>query len=321
MNKRILAFIYNKNENNFLILKTNGKDYEIHGKSKWFTTTGSVENKENYEEAVKREVLEETGLRAKEVYNLKWGCKYEWQNQINEELYFIAFVNSEKIKLDNIEVINSKWLNLSKFVDLLAWDGDKGELKSILKLGLNKKIDYPWTAIDDYTSENIFRTIFIDGKNITTLSWYETNDFSGMKKVKQCYGICFDKRGKILIVKNKGKWSLPGGTPEKGETFEETLIREIDEEADVNIKNIKPLGYNKIEEIKFGKKSVFYQLRFIAEISKIKKQTIDPATNTQFERRFINPKDFLTYTLWGRHGETMIKRALKIQYLNSSKNI
>jgi len=309
MNKKVLAFIYNKKKNKFLILKTNGDEPEKHGTSKWFTTTGSAEKKENYEEAVKREVFEETGLLVKEVYNLKWGCKYEWQGQIHEELYFIAFVDSETIKLDNIEVIDFKWLNIDKFVDMMTWDRNKGELKSLLKLGLNNKIDYSWIRIDDFTSKDIFKTIFIDKENIIILSWYEKDDFSQMKNVKQCYGVCFNDKKQLLIVKNKGKWFLPGGTPEKGETFEQTLIREVNEEADVDVKNIKPAGYNKIEEIKDGKKYIFYQLRFVAEISKIKKQTIDPATNTIFERKFINPKDFLAYTLWGRAEEAMIKRA------------
>ena len=168
-------------------------------------------------------------------------------------------------------------------------------------------------------NKNIPNVIFNDGKNITTLSWYETNNFSNMKNVKQCYGICFDKKGKILIVENKGKWSLPGGTPEKGETFEQTLLREVDEEADVDIVNIKPLGYNKVEELKKGKKSVFYQLRFIAKVSKIKKQTLDPATNNQFGRKFINPQDFLSYTHWGKTGEAMIKRALKVNSILKTK--
>jgi len=310
MNKKILAFIYNEKKKKFLILKTNGDKPKIHGKSKWYTTTGSVENKESYEESVKREVFEETGLIVKKTYNLKWGCRYEWQNQIHEELYFMTFVNSEKVKLDNIEVIDFKWLNLIKFIDLLDWYGNKGELKSILKLGLNQKINHSQIKVEDYTSK-ILRTIFIDGENITTLSWHEINDFSNIKDVKQCYGICFDKKGKILIIKNKGKWFLPGGTPEKGETFEQTLIREIDEEADVEINNIKPLGYNKIEEIKNGKKSIFYQLRFFARVSKIKNQTPDPATNIIFKRKFIKPEKFLSYTFWGRPGEEMIRMALE----------
>jgi bis(5'-nucleosidyl)-tetraphosphatase len=312
MNKKILAFIYNKKKNKFLILKTNGDEPEKHGKSHWFTTTGSVEKDESYEEAVGREVFEETGLKVKKVYNFKWGCRYNWQNQLHEELYFIAFVDSEKVNLDKIEVIDCKWLNIEDFVKLIDWNSNKGELKKILDLGLKNKIDYPWIRIDDYTSQNVPKTIFIDGKNITTLSWHNINEFSKLKNVRQCYGICFNNKNQILIVNNKGKWFLPGGTPEKGETFEQTLIREIDEEADVEIKDIKPLGYNEIEELKDGKKSIFYQLRFVAKISKVKKQTPDPATNTQFKRKFIDPKEFLSYTLWGRPGEEMIKKASNV---------
>ena len=71
MNKKILSFIYNKKKNKFLILKTNGDEPEVHGKSHWFTTTGSVEKEESYEEAVRREVKEETDLDVKEIYFLK----------------------------------------------------------------------------------------------------------------------------------------------------------------------------------------------------------------------------------------------------------
>ena len=193
----------------------------------------------------------------------------------------------------------------------MDWNGNKGELKSALKLALKNKIDYPWIRIDDYTSQETPKTLFVDKENITTLSWHKTNDFSKMQEVRQCYGICFNDKNQILIVNNKGKWFLPGGTSEKGETFEQTLRREIDEEADVEIEDIKPLGYNKIEDVKNEKKSVFYQLRFVARVSKIKKQALDPATNTQFKRKFIDPKDFLAYALWGRPGEEMIKDALR----------
>ncbi|MEK6932965.1 MAG: hypothetical protein AABW56_04200, partial [Nanoarchaeota archaeon] len=74
-----------------------------------------------------------------------------------------------------------------------------------------------------------------------------------------------------------------------------------------------------IEKTKNGKKSVFYQLRFIAKVSKIKKQTPDPATNNQFGRKFINPKDFISYIHWGITGEQMIKRALKVNSLSQRK--
>ena len=95
MNKKVLAFIYNEKKRKFLILKTGDSNEELHGPSEWYTVTGSVEKGESHENAVKREVKEETNLEVKEVYPLQWGCIYEWQGEEHEELYFIAFADSE----------------------------------------------------------------------------------------------------------------------------------------------------------------------------------------------------------------------------------
>src|SRR4030042_4434698 len=102
MNYKVLAFIYNRKLKKFFIFKTNGEEPEKHGESKWYTITGSVEESESHEEAVEREVLEETGLTVKDIYSLKWGCRYNWQGKTHEELYFLAFVDSDKVKLDKI---------------------------------------------------------------------------------------------------------------------------------------------------------------------------------------------------------------------------
>lgn len=313
MNNKILSFIYNKNTKKFLILKTNRDKPEIHGKSKWFTVTGSLEGKETYEKAVKREVLEETGLYVKEIYDLKWGCRYKWQNEVHEEMYFIAFVDSDKIKLDNVEVINYKWLNLNEFVKLIDWNGNKEELKTILKMGIKKSVTYNVIKIDDFTF-NMPRSLFINDSETSYLTWHPQKDLSNLENVEQVYGICFEKDGRMLIVNTTGNWCLPGGTPEKDESFEETLKREVDEEADVEIDNLIPLGYNEIKRFNkdSSKKDVFYQLRYIAKIVKVKKQTPDPAYNKISKRRFINPKDFFKYCPWGRPAEEMIERAVKV---------
>ena len=48
------------------------------------------------------------------------------------------------------------------------------------------------------------------------------------------------KKGKILIAKRReGKWEFPGGRIEKGETPEECLKREIEEELSLGLTNIK----------------------------------------------------------------------------------
>lgn len=140
-------------------------------------------------------------------------------------------------------------------------------------------------------------------------SWKSTEDFSKIKPITQVYGICFDKNGKISIV-NTRKWNLPGGTPENGETPEETLKREVDEEADLDLKDVKPIGYQKIENLETHQ--IQYQLRYFANIEKIKPQTIDPANGKINERKFINPEDFSKYCPWGKVGDEVIRLATEI---------
>lgn len=57
-------------------------------------------------------------------------------------------------------------------------------------------------------------------------------------------GVLVQKNGKFLLGRRMGKhgrntWSVPGGHLEFGETFEECAAREVLEESNVKIKNIK----------------------------------------------------------------------------------
>ena len=52
-----------------------------------------------------------------------------------------------------------------------------------------------------------------------------------------------DEKGKILIIKrstnsktNPGKWELPGGKVDSGESFDQALLREVYEETNLKIK-------------------------------------------------------------------------------------
>jgi hypothetical protein len=109
------------------------------------------------------------------------------------------------------------------------------------------------------------------------LTWCDSHDFSKIKPIGQVYGVCFTKQGKICIIKNpRNHWSLPGGIYHKEE--------------------------NKTE----------YQLRYVAIISKINPQTIDPAENKITERKLIKPEDFMKITKWGKPGKAMINKAIKL---------
>lgn len=61
-----------------------------------------------------------------------------------------------------------------------------------------------------------------------------------MKRVDVAYGLICE-REKVLMVNNRGgSWTLPGGEVEQGETLEQAVMREIQEETGliVEIENV-----------------------------------------------------------------------------------
>jgi len=63
-------------------------------------------------------------------------------------------------------------------------------------------------------------------------------------------------KGKILLIRRDNKptipnpnmWSIPGGQVEKGESFDEALVREIKEEIGITPKNYQLLGFFETEK-------------------------------------------------------------------------
>lgn len=73
MKNKILVFVICNRK--LLALRNKPQDPK-HGGDFWFTVTGEVEDNERYEDAVKREVKEETTLKTKEIINLNWASLY-----------------------------------------------------------------------------------------------------------------------------------------------------------------------------------------------------------------------------------------------------
>ncbi len=145
------------------------------------------------------------------------------------------------------------------------------------------------------------------------LVWHEDTNFERLTNITQVYGFCFNSKGEILIISlDRKNWSLPGGSPEKEDSsYEQTLIREVLEEGDCELGKIIRLGYQ--NSLFIGKAdSEHQQLRYVAKIKKIKKQSIDPAYNKILRRKFIKPEEFLKYCPWNEIGKHMIKKAVRI---------
>ena len=142
--KKILAFVFDGEK--FLALRNNPTNPE-HGGDFWFVVTGEVEPGESHEDAVRREVKEETGLDIVDIFYLNWGSLYNLNETEYEEHNFIAFVGNGDVKL-NEENVDYKWLDLDDFVSKIKWLADKSELKQVLKAGINKKLIFNKLKLD-----------------------------------------------------------------------------------------------------------------------------------------------------------------------------
>jgi hypothetical protein len=149
---------------------------------------------------------------------------------------------------------------------------------------------------------------------------FDDNDFSKLEGITQVYGFLFNEKEEIVIFRKgpDSDWCLPGGGPEEcDKTWKDTLIREAEEEVDVEIEDIKPAGYIKSTALdnNLQKARTGIMLRAVAKISKIKPQTIDPASGIINERKFIPAKDFLKYCTWGANGKAQLELAMKAREL------
>jgi ADP-ribose pyrophosphatase YjhB (NUDIX family) len=144
------------------------------------------------------------------------------------------------------------------------------------------------------------------------LDFFDETDFSNLKNVTQVYGFVFNDKDELLIVKcGDDNWSLPGGGPEDYDSgWEETLVREVNEEADVELKDIVPAFYVRSTDLESGEE--VFQLRFVARVKKISEQTIDPASGIINERKFVSTEEFVKYVGLGENGKIQLDTALKI---------
>ncbi|MBD3209127.1 NUDIX hydrolase [Candidatus Woesearchaeota archaeon] len=143
-------------------------------------------------------------------------------------------------------------------------------------------------------------------------TFFEPETYEKLTPIAQSYGLCFNTDGKLLIGKCKGahqrKWILPGGRVEQGEHPEKTLHREVDEEVSATLRKVDFIGVQKVEYLDIDKEAV-YQLRFAAIIDEIKPLTPDPDNGELWERKFIEPEEFLEYLPWSAIGERLVQLA------------
>ena len=110
--------------------------------------------------------------------------------------------------------------------------GDKAE-----SMNFNGVV-YPWTKgnnleaiVSDFDRDENKEALFCVAEDVEAL-------FATFKKlfkyIEAAGGLVFNQKNEILAIYRLGKWDLPKGKVEKGETINEAALREVEEECGVS---------------------------------------------------------------------------------------
>ena len=122
----VLAYI--ENDNSYLMLLRNKKKHDINA-NKWIGVGGHLENDETPEDALIREIKEETGLDV--ISYSKKGLIHFNYDDISE-LMHLYVVNDFKGELIECDEGTLKWIKKCDLFSLELWEGDKIFLKKLL---------------------------------------------------------------------------------------------------------------------------------------------------------------------------------------------
>jgi len=123
-----IGYVIN-NEGKFFIAKRNDKNKSEH----WQPPQGGIDIGETPEQAVVREVKEETGMNTKIICGAKTTIKYDWHNFNNlslfryykyrgaiKSIFLLKFEGSDnEIALDQNELIDYKWVTLEELKNII----------------------------------------------------------------------------------------------------------------------------------------------------------------------------------------------------------
>jgi ADP-ribose pyrophosphatase YjhB (NUDIX family) len=124
------------------------------------------------------------------------------------------------------------------------------------------------------------------------------------------HAFCFCN-GKFVIVFNNEKkyWTPPGGAIEPGETYEQAVIREVQEETNMKVLRQELIGFQDIYE----PNRTVRQTRSFCIVEPYGDFISDPDEDIT-EIKLIDPKDYKQYFDWLKIGDRIMGRAI---YLNN----
>ena len=130
--------------------------------------------------------------------------------------------------------------------------------------------------------------------------------------------------GKFLLEKRKnepgkGKWSIPGGLVELGESVEQTVIREVMEETGLEVE--KPEHIDVVDNVVRDENGeIKYHFVIIDYFVKLKGGTLKAASDAE-ELKWVSSVDVEKYDLTKTFREFFKRNYKRLQELNSCKEV
>ncbi len=127
--------------------------------------------------------------------------------------------------------------------------------------------------------------------------------------ILKVHAVCF-WNGKLLLVNHSewNIWGLPGGTREQGESIEQAMKREIQEETNCEVLDYRPISYQKVLT---PDGNAHYRLQYICNVAPLGEFISDPAGNVR-KILWINPGDYGRYVEDKGLRKTVFQRALSV---------
>jgi len=147
------------------------------------------------------------------------------------------------------------------------------------------------SLLHEIAKEEFHAGILID----TDLEKLKKAFFKHFTQVTAAGGLVENEKGEVLLIFRRGKWDLPKGKLDKGESIEQCAVREVEEETgltDIQLKKLLTITYHTYNE--FGKHilkdSHWYKMKVKSN------QNITPQTEEDItELRWVKKKDLKEY--------------------------
>ncbi|QHU90109.1 NUDIX domain-containing protein [Candidatus Saccharibacteria bacterium oral taxon 488] len=157
---------------------------------------------------------------------------------------------------------------------------------------------------------SVLKTSFVYRNQVIQAEWFDVDDKTVIPDLpwQQIY-VIGDLDGKVpLVYYAHGRENLPGGHTEPGETLEQTLCREVQEELNVRVAEWRPIGYQVLTN---PDGRIDHQFRAVAKLEKLGEFAGDVGGSV-IGYRLVDIDEVNQRIGYGDIGERMIARAKNI---------